>query len=61
MGNHQALLQVAAALRDRTADVRLGHSHLGRVTTIIPFLKCQMDWSTLKSFSEKTENMKLTL
>lgn len=35
MGNDQALLQVAAALRDGTADVRFGHTHLrGNVTAI---------------------------
>lgn len=28
MGNHHSLLQVAAALRDRTADVKFGDSHL---------------------------------
>ncbi|TNN54067.1 hypothetical protein EYF80_035688 [Liparis tanakae] len=31
VGDHQPLVQVAAALGDRTADVRFGHSHLGNI------------------------------
>lgn len=40
MGKDQALLQVAAALRDGTADVGFGHAHLrGNVTGISKVLR----------------------
>ncbi len=59
MGNHHPLLQVAAALWDRTADVRFGDSHLGDITdkSAILLQREKSDSSTLKCLQKDKKYM----